>query len=67
MSHDRTARGQAGLHHWSDLYGNALDCQWLDVTGFAGTYQLRVTVNPARAFEEGSFDNNTTTVPVTIP
>lgn len=53
---------------WSDLYGNALDCQWLDVTGVpAGNYQLSVTVNPARAFEEGSFDNNTTTVPVTVP
>ncbi|MSP60807.1 MAG: hypothetical protein EXR72_10790 [Myxococcales bacterium] len=56
---------QAG---WSDLYGNALDCQWLDVTGIpSGNYQLRVSLNPSHAFEEASFDNNTATVPVTIP
>ncbi len=56
---------QAG---WSDLYGNALDCQWLDITDVpAGDYFLRVTVNPNRAFEEISVGNNTTTVPVTIP
>ncbi|HEX2686283.1 MAG TPA: lysyl oxidase family protein, partial [Kofleriaceae bacterium] len=30
---------QAG---WSDLYGNTLDCQWLDITGIApGNYQLK--------------------------
>jgi hypothetical protein len=56
---------QAG---WSDIYGNSLDCQWLDITSVpAGNYQLRVTINPNRLFEEASFDNNTATVPVTIP
>ncbi|MFO0578020.1 MAG: lysyl oxidase family protein [Polyangia bacterium] len=56
---------QAG---WSDLYGNALDCQWLDITGVpAGDYQIRVTLNPNRAFQEISFDNNTAVVPVRIP
>lgn len=56
---------QAG---WSDLYGNALDCQWLDITGIpSGRYQLQVSVNPARTFEEISFDNNVTTIPVDIP
>lgn len=55
---------QAG---WSDLYGNALDCQWLDVTGIApGDYRLRVIANPGRAFEELSFENNVTEVPVSI-
>ncbi|MCC7536217.1 MAG: hypothetical protein IT379_08385 [Deltaproteobacteria bacterium] len=55
---------QAG---WSDLYGNALDCQWLDVTGLpAGDYILRVEVNPGRAFEELSFENNIAEVPVAI-
>jgi len=55
---------QAG---WSDLYGNALDCQWLDITDVAaGDYQLQVQVNPGHAFEEVSFDNNTATVDVTI-
>ena len=56
---------QAG---WSDLYGNALDCQWLDITGIpSGSYQLQVSVNPARTFEEISFDNNVTTIPIQIP
>jgi hypothetical protein len=56
---------QAG---WSDLYGNTLDCQWLDITDVpAGDYQIRVTLNPNRAFEEMSFDNNTAVVPVHIP
>jgi hypothetical protein len=56
---------QAG---WSDLYGNALDCQWLDITELApGDYLLQVVLNPGRTFEEVSFDNNTVTVPVTIP
>lgn len=56
---------QAG---WSDIYGNALDCQWLDITELpAGDYALRVSVNPSRTFEEVSYDNNTATVPVTIP
>lgn len=55
---------QAG---WSDLYGNALDCQWLDITDtMPGDYTLRITVNPARAFQELSFDNNVATAPVTI-
>jgi hypothetical protein len=53
---------------WFDLYGNALDCQWIDVTGLgAGSYHLRVRLNPPRSFQEGSFDNNTATVPVAIP
>jgi hypothetical protein len=53
---------------WSDLYGNTLDCQWLDITGVApGDYRLQVTLNPARAFQEASLDNNTASVPVTIP
>jgi hypothetical protein len=56
---------QAG---WSDLYGNALDCQWLDITDIApGNYQLKVSLNPNQAFQEVTFDNNTAIVPVTIP
>lgn len=64
--HDCSFQGiQAG---WSDLYGNALDCQWLDITDVApGEYQIKVSVNPNRAFEEISLDNNTATVTVTIP
>ena len=56
---------QAG---WSDLYGNTLDCQWLDITEIpAGNYQLKVSLNPSQSFQEVSFDNNTAIVPVTIP
>ena len=56
---------QAG---WSDLYGNTLDCQWLDITDVpAGKYQLKVSLNPNEAFQEVSFDNNTAIVPVTVP
>lgn len=53
---------------WSDLYGNTLDCQWLDITDVApGDYQLQVVLNPSRAFQEATLDNNAATVPVTIP
>ena len=53
---------------WYDLYGNSLDCQWIDITGVpAGSYNLRVRLNPTRTLQEMSFDNNTTVVPVRIP
>jgi hypothetical protein len=56
---------QAG---WSDLYGNTLDCQWLDITDvLPGNYRLQVSLNPTRSFQEVTFDNNTATVPVVIP
>jgi len=52
---------------WADVYGNNLDCQWLDVTALRrGTYTLRVTVNPDHALPESNYDNNTAEVPVTI-
>ncbi|MBI5512447.1 MAG: hypothetical protein HY909_01690 [Deltaproteobacteria bacterium] len=63
-----TCEAQGILAGWSDVYGNDLDCQWLDITDVPpGTYQLSVSVNPGRTFEEASFDNNTTTIPITIP
>lgn len=63
-----TCESQGIQHGWADVYGNDLDCQWIDITGLPpGTYQLAVSLNPARVFEEVSFDNNTTVVPVTIP
>jgi uncharacterized cysteine cluster protein YcgN (CxxCxxCC family) len=53
---------------WSDLYGNTLDCQWLDITDVRpGNYQLRVSLNPNAALQEVTLDNNTAIVPVTIP
>jgi hypothetical protein len=63
-----TCDNQGIQRGWSDLYGNTLDCQWLDITDVApGDYQLQVTLNPARAFQEATLDNNTSSVPVTIP
>jgi hypothetical protein len=56
---------QAG---WADVYGNDLDCQWIDITTVpAGSYFLAVTLNPTRTFEEVTYANNTAVVPVTIP
>jgi hypothetical protein len=56
---------QAG---WSDLYGNTLDCQWIDITGVPpGSYRLKVVLNPTREFHELTFENNTAIVPVRIP
>jgi hypothetical protein len=63
-----TCESQGIQHGWADVYGNDLDCQWIDITGLpSGAYQLSVSLNPARTFEEVSFDNNTSTIPVTIP
>jgi hypothetical protein len=63
-----TCDNQGIQRGWSDLYGNTLDCQWLDITDVApGDYRLQVTLNPARAFQEVTLDNNTASVPVTIP
>jgi Lysyl oxidase len=43
-------------------------CDLLDVTDLPpGDYDLRVTLNPERAFEEASFDNNVTTARLVIP
>lgn len=56
---------QAG---WSDLYGNSLDCQWLDITGVPpGDYKLKVILNPNKQFEEVTLTNNLAVIPVTIP
>jgi hypothetical protein len=53
---------------WEDIYPKTLDCQWLDITGIAGgTYTLRITVNPVRAFEESTYGNNSASVTILIP
>jgi hypothetical protein len=53
---------------WQDVYGSYLDCQWLDITGVRpGSYQLRVTINPQALLSESNYNNNSATVPVTIP
>jgi hypothetical protein len=53
---------------WADSYGWSLDCSWIDVTGIAaGSYVLRVTVNPERRIAEASYTNNEVCVRVNIP
>ena len=43
----------------ADNYGTDLPCQWLDVTDVpAGVYDLRVTVNAARAIPEQNYAND---------
>ncbi len=50
---------------WADLYGNPLDCQWVDVTGVkAGDYTLEVEINADHRFLEGDYQNNVSTAPV---
>jgi len=53
---------------WADVYSRELPCQWIDITDVAaGTYTLRVVVNPLRTLPESNYDNNTFTVPVVVP
>jgi hypothetical protein len=59
---------QGITHGWADVYGRFLPCQWIDVTGIqAGAYTLRIVVNPLHTLPESNYDNNTFTVPVTVP
>jgi hypothetical protein len=52
---------------WEDIYDRSLDCQWLDVTAIpAGTYTLRVIVNPEQVFAESNYENNWADVQVTL-
>jgi hypothetical protein len=52
---------------WADVYGDDVDCQWLDVTDLAsGMYTLRVTVNPDGVFPDSDLTNNVFTLPVSI-
>jgi hypothetical protein len=53
---------------WEDVYDQALDCQYIDVTGVPpGQYYLEVTVNPFQVVDERDYYNNKVIVLVTIP
>ena len=42
-----------------DLYGNHLECQWIDVTGVtSGNYLLQVIINPNQSVVESDYRNN---------
>lgn len=52
---------------WQDVYGDHLDCQWVDVTDVpAGDYELHIQINTQHILLESNYDNNEITVPVTI-
>jgi hypothetical protein len=53
---------------WSDVYGNDIDCQWVDITDIAaGEYLLRMELNVERRFLESTTENNVAAVKVTVP
>jgi hypothetical protein len=51
---------QQKLTHRADIYSYTLDGQWIDTTGVpAGTYTLRVTINPSGIVNETDYSDNT--------
>lgn len=74
---DRDAIGARALYNcrfqgisagWEDVYGSALDCQWIDITDLsAGTYQLAVEINPLGVLKEHRDDNNDGEISVNVP
>lgn len=62
-----TCTNQGLTAGWADVYARTLACQWLDVTELAaGTYTLRVTVNPEGALPESDRTNNVYTKQVEL-
>jgi len=56
---------QAG---WGDAYDSGLPGQWIEIGDLEpGNYQLELTVNPDGILAETNYENNTVTIPVTIP
>lgn len=56
---------QAG---WADVYDSGLPGQWIEIGDLPpGQYQLELTVNPENILTETNYDNNTVTIPFTVP
>ncbi|HEY5938665.1 MAG TPA: lysyl oxidase family protein [Kofleriaceae bacterium] len=52
---------------WGDVYNRSLPCQWIDVTTVpAGSYTLRVVINPERSLADEDPGNNEWTLEVSI-
>ena len=50
-----------------DLYGNSLDCQWIDITGVRlEKYVLQVSLNPQRVGLESDYQNNNASCKIEI-
>jgi hypothetical protein len=53
---------------WQDVYGEHLDCQWVDVTDVPpGDYLLRIELNYGHILNESDYTNNVSDVMVTVP
>jgi hypothetical protein len=66
-SHGYNCANQGLTAGWGDIYTRSLPCQWLDVTELpAGTYTLRVTINPDQLLPESDATNNVYTKEVTL-
>jgi hypothetical protein len=53
---------------WQDTYDKSLDCQWIDISHVPpGKYNLEITVNPSRIFEETNYKNNRVIIPIKVP
>ena len=53
---------------WQDVYGEHLDCQWVDVTDVPpGDYLLRIELNYGHILLESDYTNNVSEVMVTVP
>tara|TARA_B100000700_G_C14307560_1_gene517796 strand:- start:5 stop:535 length:531 start_codon:yes stop_codon:yes gene_type:complete len=51
----------------ADIYGDYIDCQWLDITDVPdGEYVLQVSTNEGQTFTELNYDNNYAQVGVRI-
>jgi hypothetical protein len=66
---DQAINGTQGIQKgWADRYDNSVACQWVDITNVpAGDYVLEMSVNYARRSKEADYDNNTISLPVSIP
>ncbi|MEO8706503.1 MAG: lysyl oxidase family protein [Kofleriaceae bacterium] len=66
-SHGYSCTHQGMSAGWADVYGRALPCQWIDVTEVpAGSYTLRIVVNPAFTLPDSDPSNNELTFPVML-
>jgi len=51
----------------ADIYSQALDCQWVDVTDVpSGQYRLVIEINGERLLAEADYTNNVAEVPVVV-
>ncbi len=63
-----TCENQGIQRGYLDIYGDYLDCQWVDVTDVPpGDYSLHVELNYEGLVLESDYSNNTADVAITVP